>query len=258
MRSASARSVITFCPTSMTVAPGRIYSLVTMAARPIAATTMSARRTTSGRSFVFEWQMVTVAFACISSSAMGLPTISLRPMTTALAPSMAMPLRRRISITPDGVQATSAGRPDTRCPTLIGWKPSTSFCGFTASRILLASTCFGRGICTRMPSTSSRRFSSSTTASNSDVETVAGGRKQKTLQPQLLARSHLAFYVELRGGIVSGQDGGQSGAYARRNGGGRSRPPVRRKSGRGWRCRQGCERSKRLLVDSDADNNMYS
>ena len=105
MRSTSARSVMTFWPTSMTVAPGRMYSGVTMAARPMAATTMSARRTSSGKFLVFEWHTVTVALACISRSAMGLPTMSLRPMTVALAPSSAMPLRRRISITPEGVHA---------------------------------------------------------------------------------------------------------------------------------------------------------
>ena len=33
-----------------------------------------------------EWQIVTVAFACSSSCAVGLPTISLRPTTTASAP----------------------------------------------------------------------------------------------------------------------------------------------------------------------------
>ena len=84
---------------------------VTMAVRPREATTMSAWRTTAARSRVFEWQIVTVAFACISSRAMGFPTMSLRPSTTACAPSMAMPLRRRISITPEGVHATRpAGR----------------------------------------------------------------------------------------------------------------------------------------------------
>ncbi len=55
--------------------------------------------------------MVTVAFAWSSSSAMGLPTMSLRPITTAFAPSIGMLLRRKISITPAGVQATSSGRP---------------------------------------------------------------------------------------------------------------------------------------------------
>ena len=38
-----------FMPTSITVAPGLIQSPLTSSALPMAATTMSARRTTSGR-----------------------------------------------------------------------------------------------------------------------------------------------------------------------------------------------------------------
>ena len=55
--------------------------VVIMAGRPMAAMTMSARRAVAGRSRVFEWQMVTVALACMSSRASGLPTMSLRPIT---------------------------------------------------------------------------------------------------------------------------------------------------------------------------------
>ena len=61
---------------------------VTNAGRPIAATRMSASRATRGRSAVREWQIVTVAWRCSSSSAIGLPTMSLRPMTTACAPAI--------------------------------------------------------------------------------------------------------------------------------------------------------------------------
>ena len=73
-------------PTSMTVAPGRMNSPVIMAGRPMAATRISASRQTAARSGVFEWQMVTVACSCSSSSATGLPTMSLRPTTTARRP----------------------------------------------------------------------------------------------------------------------------------------------------------------------------
>src|SRR6266436_2689958 len=97
---------------------------------------MSARRRISGRSRVLEWQMVTVALACIRRRAMGLPTMSLRPRTTALAPSISISLRRRISMQPAGVQATRPGRPLTRRPRLTGWKPSTSL--VDAKRILEA------------------------------------------------------------------------------------------------------------------------
>ena len=50
-------------PTSITVAPGFSQSPLTISGRPTAATTMSARRTTSGRSRVRLWAMVTVQFS---------------------------------------------------------------------------------------------------------------------------------------------------------------------------------------------------
>ena len=49
----------------------------------MAATRISASRQTAARSGVLEWQMVTVACSCSSSMATGLPTMSLRPTTTA-------------------------------------------------------------------------------------------------------------------------------------------------------------------------------
>ena len=115
-----ARSLDRVVPTSTTVAPGLTKSGVTNAGRPSAATRMSASRATRGRSAVREWQMVTVAWRCSSSSAIGLPTMSLRPMTTARAPAIGMLDRSSSSITPDGVHATSAARFCTRRPTLTG------------------------------------------------------------------------------------------------------------------------------------------
>ena len=47
----------------------------------------------SGRFLVRLWQMVTVALALLSSAATGMPTILLRPTTTALAPSIWTPER---------------------------------------------------------------------------------------------------------------------------------------------------------------------
>ena len=44
------------------------------------------------RSAVALWQMVTVALACKSSSAIGLPTVLLRPITTACLPRSATPV----------------------------------------------------------------------------------------------------------------------------------------------------------------------
>ena len=57
----------------------------------------------AGRSVVREWQIVTVACRCSSSSAIGLPTMSLRPMTTARAPAIVMFERSSSSMTPAGV-----------------------------------------------------------------------------------------------------------------------------------------------------------
>ena len=59
--------------------------------------------------------------------------MSLRPMTTARAPAIAMSDRSSSSMTPDGVQAASVARFCTSRPTLIGWKPSTSLSGSIAS-----------------------------------------------------------------------------------------------------------------------------
>ena len=86
----------------------------------MAATRMSAWRVIAARSRVFEWQMVTVAFSCSSSMATGLPTMSLRPTTTACWPLMGISLRLRISIIPAGVQGASAGRPASKRPAFTG------------------------------------------------------------------------------------------------------------------------------------------
>ena len=94
---------------------------------------MSARRHSAARSRVREWHMVTVALACWSSSEIGLPTIMLRPRTTALAPSIGISCRRRISMMPRGVQEKRPGSPRTRRPAFMGPTPSTSLVGSIAS-----------------------------------------------------------------------------------------------------------------------------
>ena len=119
--------------------------------------------------------MVTVALACSSSTAMGLPTMSLRPTTTARLPATGIWYCFKSSMMPEGVQGRGPGRPATRFPTFMGWNPSTSFCGATASSTRRESTCGGRGNCTRMPSISGRWLRPSTMASNSSVAMLAGG-----------------------------------------------------------------------------------
>ena len=73
-------------PTSITTAPGLTMSAVSTLRLPTAATTTSAWRVKAPRSTVALWQMVTVAFFASSISAIGLPTMLLRPMTTACLP----------------------------------------------------------------------------------------------------------------------------------------------------------------------------
>ena len=81
-----------FMPTSMTMAPGFTISAVSVWRRPTATTTTSAWRVNTARSGVALWQMVTVALACSSSSAIGLPTVLLRPTTTACLPRRSTPV----------------------------------------------------------------------------------------------------------------------------------------------------------------------
>jgi hypothetical protein len=76
----------------------------------MAAIRMSAWCAISDKPAVFEWQIVTVASRCRSSSAIGLPTMSLRPITTAWRPAIWTRSRVSISMIPEGVQATSFGR----------------------------------------------------------------------------------------------------------------------------------------------------
>src|SRR6266568_505928 len=164
-------------------------SRVTKPGRPIAAIRMSPRAATDGRSGVFEWQIVTVASRCKRSIAIGFPTISLRPMTTAWRPPIGTPERSRISITPAGVHGFRCARPCTSLPTFTGWKPSTSLSGSIASK-----TCCepvlpiepGRGACTRMPSCRSLAFKRSTSARSSASDAVAGNRCKSTHRPASL------------------------------------------------------------------------
>lgn len=104
-------------PQSMTTAPSFSHSPRTISARPAPTTRMSARPTwtqevhscseevprvcvgvaevtCSGRSGVFEWQVVTVAWFHSSRSCIGAPTILLRPITTACFPARDTPTQQ--------------------------------------------------------------------------------------------------------------------------------------------------------------------
>ena len=75
-------------PTSTTAAPGFTMSAVTMCGTPTAAMMMSACRVRAGRSRVPVWHNVAVAFSerRVSSSPIGRPTVTPRPITTTCAP----------------------------------------------------------------------------------------------------------------------------------------------------------------------------
>ena len=91
-------------PTSMTATPSFTMSPVTNFGLPIATTRISAWRVISARSFVREWQMVTVAFRSSRSFETGSPTIWLRPMTTAFLPSIGTLASSSSFMMPFGVQ----------------------------------------------------------------------------------------------------------------------------------------------------------
>ena len=116
--------------------------------------------------------MVTVASRCRSSSAMGLPTMSLRPMTTARLPADRDLLAlEQLHDARAACTARSAARPWTSRPTFCGWKPSTSLSGSIASNtrcaVGLGAMAAGSGDCTRMPSHRRIRLSVSTSARTS-------------------------------------------------------------------------------------------
>ena len=180
------RSVIREVPTSITVAPRFTKSAVTKPGRPMAATRMSAADATAGRSRVREWHTVTVACRCSNRAASGLPTMSLRPMTTARRPSMGMPFRSSSSMMPEGVPGTRAGRFCTSRPTLTGWKPSTSLAGSMASKTCCSASApipSGSGDCTRTASTASAALNRATIAMTSSRLASAGRRSRSARMP---------------------------------------------------------------------------
>ena len=170
-------------PTSITVAPGLSQAPVTISARPTAAITMSARRTTSARSLVRLWAMVTVQFSARSSCATGLPTSTERPITTASLPERS-PSNSLASIRqPSGVQGTRPGKPEASRPALIGVSPSTSLSGSMLSITAFSSSPPGSGNWTRMPSTAGSALSASTSAMRSACAVSAGSLCSKLAIP---------------------------------------------------------------------------
>ena len=147
----------------MTVAPGLTNSIVTNAGRPIAATRMSASRATEANATVREWQIVTVACRCSSSSAIGLPTMSLRPMTTARAPAIG-DARALEQLDDAGGRArrpasAGSGRAGRRSSDESRRRPFLVEIASKTCRSASAPIASGSGDCTRMPSCASLRLS---------------------------------------------------------------------------------------------------
>ena len=147
----------------------------------MATTRISAPRVTSARLRVRLWAIVTVAFASSSSFETGSPTMLLRPITTARFPAISTPAAVSIRMIPFGVQGSVQGCFCHSAATFSGWNPSTSFALSIVSITLLSSICFGRGSCTRMPSTSGSAFSSAISPSSS-ASGIDSGRRSVVLR----------------------------------------------------------------------------
>ena len=144
--------------------------------RPTAATRMSARRQTAGRSRVRECAIVTVQLSPSRSCAIGLPTMLERPTTTASCPARSPTGRAAASGSRAGCRAPAPARPIARRPALPAWKPSTSLSGADRRRARAwRRSARGSGSCTRMPWTRGSALSRSTSA-----EQLGLGRRRRS------------------------------------------------------------------------------
>ena len=152
---ACSRSVTRLMPTSTTVAPGLTKSGVTNPAGRWRRPGCRRARDTAARSGVFEWQIVTVASRCSSSSAIGLPTMSLRPMTTACLPAIGDLLALE-QLDDAGRRARHERRPVLHEPADVGGMKAVHVLGgIDRVEHLLRGVlpiAAGSGDCTRMPS----------------------------------------------------------------------------------------------------------
>ena len=148
-------------PTSMTTTPGLIQSPRTIWVLPIAAIRMSACRTTPGKSFVREWQTVTVAFFPIKQQSHR-HTLRVRASEhhRVRALRSSHPIFRVGKYNHRACKAQRAGsRPFcARRAMSSGEKPSTSFSILIRERTRSSSICDGMGSCTRMPFTVGSAF----------------------------------------------------------------------------------------------------
>ncbi len=115
---------------------------------------------------------------------------------------------------PVGVQEVKRGFPEKRSPRFSGWYPSTSFPGLTASITRSASTCFGSGSWTRIPSISGSAFSRSDLLEHFLCCRICGKFDPDRTNPHPLARPVLHPHVHLRCRIAAHDDRGKVGIEA--------------------------------------------
>ena len=138
-----------------------------------------------------EWQMVTVAFRASSSWAIGLPTSTERPTTTASAPDRGTSYSSSSVMTPAGVHGRSPGRPWASSPALAVVSPSTSFSAGMRAISASESRCFGVGSCSRMPETAGSAASSSMSAAAVAWSTSPGRWRCRSCMPASTQRRRL-------------------------------------------------------------------
>ena len=130
-----------------------------------------------------EWHTVTVAFSRNSKSAMGLPTMLLRPSTTARRPATGTLAARSMARQPAGVQGTKHGWPSSMRPAFTGVKPSTSLCGAMAAITAASLMCAGSGSCTSTPLTAPSSLAARTCATSCCWGVSAGRRTTCEVMP---------------------------------------------------------------------------
>ena len=119
---------------------------------------MSAFLVTLAKSFVFEWQTVTVAFSFKQRPIKGLPTKLLRPTITTCLPVNSTLYSFNNVIIPFGVQETSEALLVNNFPAFNSVRPSISLVGSILLIILFASKCLGIGSWTITPFILSEAF----------------------------------------------------------------------------------------------------
>jgi len=144
---------------TLTTAPRFSQAPLTKLGLPHAPTTMSASRTLPAMSAVREWQMVKVAFLCISRSEMGRPTIFTALSRTPISPISLYCSARAALLCPSactGRLYRSRNSAVVRRNSTGGSRARPWCSGCAKSNFSLR--CAGSGCCSRMPWLSAREF----------------------------------------------------------------------------------------------------